>query len=413
MNAPHRRGACHGLSAPMPTGDGLLVRLMPAEPIPLEKFIAICAAARQYGNGTVEVTARGSLQVRGLTPSSAPQFASAVAALDISAIEGVPVIADPLPDDAAAVIDAANLAAAVRRAIADARLALAAKVSVVIDSGSHLHLDALAADVRLRASGQRLHVALGGDAASATPLGSITPDTAAAAVIRLLGVIAQHGPTARAVDVLGEDGIAAFRSAVDSYISAAPDLRPRPPAAAIGRHPRRNGSVALGVALAFGHAHADALCGLARIAATLGVRSIRPAPGRALLLIGAAPDDATALATAADDLGFVVRADDPRRSIVACPGKPACAFGLIAARALAAEVAPHLRARSGTIHISGCAKGCAHPAAAALTVVGTERGCGIVHDGSARAVPHRHVAPADVVAEIVRIAIPSSEAVHG
>jgi hypothetical protein len=104
-----------------------------------------------------------------LTPSWAPQFASAVAALDISAIEGVPVIADPLPDDAAAVIDAANLAAAVRRAIADARLALAAKVSVVIDSGSHLHLDALAADVRLRASGQRLHVALGGDAASATP----------------------------------------------------------------------------------------------------------------------------------------------------------------------------------------------------------------------------------------------------
>src|SRR6195256_3575306 len=126
MNAPHRRGACPGLSAPMPTGDGLLVRLMPAEPIPLEKFIAVCAAARQYGNGTVEVTARGSLQVRGLTPSSAPQFASAVAALDISAIEGVPVIADPLPDDAAAVIDAANLAAAVRRAIADARLALAA-----------------------------------------------------------------------------------------------------------------------------------------------------------------------------------------------------------------------------------------------------------------------------------------------
>jgi precorrin-3B synthase len=412
MNAPHRRGVCPGLSAPMPTGDGLLVRLMPAEPIPLENFIAVCAAARQCGNGTLEVTARGSLQVRGLTPSSAPQFASAVAALDISAIEGVPVIADPLPDDAA-VIDAANLAAAVRGAIADARLALAAKVSVVIDSGSHLHLDALAADVRLRANGQRLHVALGGDAASATTLGSITPEMAAAAVVRLLGVIAQHGPTARAVDVLCEDGIAAFRTAVDDYISAAPDLRPRPPAAAIGRHPRRNGSVALGVALAFGHAHADALCGLARIAGTLGVRSIRPAPGRALLLISAAPDDATALATAADDLGFVARVDDPRRSIVACPGKPACASGLIAARALAAEVAPHLPARSGTIHISGCAKGCAHPAAAALTVVGTERGCGIVRDGSARAAPHRYAAPADVVAEIVRIAITSSEAAHG
>jgi precorrin-3B synthase len=55
------------------------------------------------------------------------------------------------------------------------------------------------------------------------------------------------------------------------------------------------------------------------------------------------------------------------------------------------------------IHISGCAKGCAHPGAAALTVVGTERGCGIVHAGSARAVPSSHVDPADIIAEIEHI----------
>ena len=29
MNAPYRRGACPGLSAPMQTGDGLLVRMRP------------------------------------------------------------------------------------------------------------------------------------------------------------------------------------------------------------------------------------------------------------------------------------------------------------------------------------------------------------------------------------------------
>jgi precorrin-3B synthase len=417
MSAPYRRGACPGLSAPMPTGDGLLVRLMPAEPMPLEEFIAVCAAARQYGNGTVEVTARGSLQVRGLTSSSVPLFASAVAALDISAIEGVPVIADPLPDDAAALIDAANLAAAVRRAIADARLALGAKVSVVIDGGGRLHLDALSADVRLRATGSarapRLHVALGGDAASATPLGSISPDMAAALIVRLLGVIAQRGTAARATDMLRDEGIAAFRSVASEFVAPASSPPRRPTAEPIGRHPLRDGAVALGVALAFGHARTDALCDLARLAAPRGVRSVRPVPGRTLLLIGAAPADAAVLATAAENLGFVVRTDDPRCSIIACPGKPACASGLIAARALAMEVAPYLSAQSKTIHISGCAKGCAHPAPAALTVVGTERGCGIVHDGSARATPHRHVAPADAVAEIVRIAAQESEAVHG
>lgn len=413
MNAPYRRGACPGLSAPMPTGDGLLVRFMPAEPMQLQDFIAVCTAARQYGNGTVEITARGSLQVRGLTPSSAPPFAAAVAALEISADEGVPVIADPLPDDPAALIDTTALTSAVRRAIADARLALAAKVSVVIDGGGRLHLDALSADVRLRASGHRLHIALGGDAASATPLGSIAPDMAATVVVRLLGAIAKRGNAARATDLLRDEGIAAFRSVVDEFVVPAASPPRRPAAGPIGRHPLRDGTLALGVALAFGHAHADALCDLAHIAAMRGVRSIRPVSGRALLLIGATPDDAAALAIAAENLSFIAQADDPRRSIVACPGKPACASGLIAARALAMEVAPHLPSRGKTIHISGCAKGCAHPASAALTVIGTERGCGIVRNGSARAAPYRHADPADVVAEIVRLATPSSEAVHG
>ena len=419
MTAPHRRGACPGLSAPMPTGDGLLVRFMPAECIVLDAFAAICAAARQHGNGAVEITARGSLQVRGLTPRSAPLLASAIAALDIAAVDGVPVIADPLADDPHAIIDSAGLAATLRQAVADARLELAPKVSVIVDGGGHLHLDTLAADVRLRAIGcaqaPRLHVALGGDAGSAMPLGSIAPDTAADVVVRLLGAIAARGRKARAADILRTDGIDAFHSIVDGHITAAPDLLPRPPAEAIGRHPLRDGSIAVGVALPFGHAHADALTQLARIAAAHAVPSVRPAPGRALLLVGVGHEDVASLATAAERLGFVVRADDPRRRVAACPGKPACASGLIAARALATEIARRLppRREAVAIHISGCAKGCAHPAPAALTVVGTERGCGIVRHGSARATPHHYVDGADVVAEVVRISVETSEAVHG
>jgi precorrin-3B synthase len=109
--------------------------------------------------------------------------------------------------------------------------------------------------------------------------------------------------------------------------------------------------------------------------------------------------------------GFIVHTDDPRRRIVACPGKPACASGLIAARALAADLARHLSAHGEAVHISGCSKGCAHPAAAALTVVGTERGCGIVRHGSASATPNYHVEAAKLVGEIVRIVEPG-EAVH-
>ena len=105
MNASHRRGACPGLTAPMLTGDGLLVRFAPADRIALDAFTALCAAARRHGNGTLEISARGSLQVRGLSARSAPAFALAVGALAIAAVDGVSVIVDPLADDPDALID--------------------------------------------------------------------------------------------------------------------------------------------------------------------------------------------------------------------------------------------------------------------------------------------------------------------
>lgn len=83
MTALHIRGDCPRLAEPMQTGDGLLARLVTAGPIPIDAFAAFCAAAQKHGNGILEISARGNLQVRGLTPDSAPLFASAVAELDI------------------------------------------------------------------------------------------------------------------------------------------------------------------------------------------------------------------------------------------------------------------------------------------------------------------------------------------
>jgi precorrin-3B synthase len=85
----------------------------------------------------------------------------------------------------------------------------------------------------------------------------------------------------------------------------------------------------------------------------------------------------------AERLGFITEASDPRRRIAACPGAPSCAHGLIAARALAAEVARHVSLPGDgiAVHVSGCAKGCAHPKPALFTIVGAEQGCGIVRDG--------------------------------
>jgi len=388
MNAPYRRGACPGLSAPMQTGDGLLVRLMPAGTIGLEPMESLCAAARRHGNGIIEVTARGSIQVRGLGAASAATFADAVARLGIAAQDGVPIIVNPLAGlDLDETIDATALAAALRRALATQSFALSPKVSVAIDGGSALHLDALGADVRLRAEasdGIRLHVAIGGDAATAIALGAVAAARVVETVVGLLDVIAAHGREARARDILRLEGVGAFRAAAGTRWIEAPPPAPRPAAEPIGTHTLRAGQVAVGVGLAFGHADATTLQKLLDAATSGGAQGLRAAPGRALLFVGLRRDRVPPLVVAAGKLGFITDPDDPRRRVVACAGAPICGSGEIPARALSlqvAQAAAGLIATGEVIHISGCPKGCAHRGTAALAAVGRAGQCDLLVDG--------------------------------
>jgi precorrin-3B synthase len=405
MSAAFVRGACPRLAEPMPTGDGLLARLVPARPTPIDAFAALCAAARAHGNGIVEISARGSLQVRGLTPVSAPLFAAQVAALDIDLCDSVPVLAGPLPDNPTALADAPALANELRERIGAARLILAPKVSVIVDGGGHPSLDALVADVRLRAvhtvEGINLLVSLAGDATSATPLGMVAPRDAPEVVLTLLSAIAALGPDARARDLLRSETLKGVADRLEAPIQ----LPARPPAETIGLHRLKDGGCAIGVALEFGQAQARHLISLAGIAKANGATWAATAPGRTLLLGSIGEMTGLALATAADNLGFVVDARDARRRVVACPGAPSCASGHIPARALASEIASALSpSQAGiAVHVSGCVKGCAHPAPAPLTLVGSEHGCGVIRNGTPRATPERQIDMRDLATEAVRL----------
>jgi len=406
-----RRGACPGLSAPMPTGDGLLVRLLPAGTLRLDALRALCAAARAHGNGVIEITARGSIQVRGLSSDTAPRFADAIAALGIAAQDGVPVVYNALAGlDREEIVDAAALAADLRRTLGETSLhqRLAPKISVVVDGGG-IGLDDLATDIRLRAvavnGGATLEIAVGGDAASATKLGAVMPDHGVAAVMRLLDVIAQRGRTARARDVIAADA-GAFRAAIaDLLLGGVSRGRPWTSRRAIDAHKLCDGSLAIGIDLPFGHTDAPTLECLADAAASVGAVGIRAAAGRTLMIVGVPPAKAPDLLGAAHHLGFIIAADDPRRHVFACAGAPACASANIAARSTAAEIvasaAPHLN-DDFQIHISGCPKGCAHPAAAALTVVGGADGCALIAGGTARDAPFAVAAPDALSAALMR-----------
>ena len=237
----------------------------------------------------------------------------------------------------------------------------------------------------------------------------VTPKDAVEAILALLALIAERGPEARASD------LALVPAALRSRLEAAIPFTPPRRADAIGLHLLKDGAYALGLGLAFGHAHAEALSELALTARKNGAVWVRPAPGRALLLGPLSRAKAAKTRQVAANLGFVTEASDPRRRIAACPGAPFCAYGLIAARALAAEIARHVPLageRGILLHVSGCCKGCAHPAPAPLTVVGTEKGCGLVRNGVARAVPTNYVDPSDLIAALRGATEKTREAAH-
>ncbi|TGQ69585.1 precorrin-3B synthase [Mesorhizobium sp. M00.F.Ca.ET.186.01.1.1] len=461
MNAFSRRGTCPALSAPMQTGDGLLVRLNPvAGGLSPRLLIEVAQSALRHGNGIMEVTARGSLQIRGLTAEGARLLAMEVDALGIEVRTGVPVETGPLAGiDPHEIADPRPLAEEIRRAIEEAGLApgLGPKVSVVVDGGGQLKLDAVTADVRLTAvrsgAGVQWQVSVAGDGQSARLLVAAEGDAARDVAVAVLRMVAEKGREAHARDLsetqlVSLAGWPCLTGSREAPPSVLPDISPtrgeielsspispisnveseaaaakllispqmgemsgRTEGGAVERNPLPIGlfdltnAYALGIGLPYGSMPAQNLIKLASRASELGTNEIRLAPGRALLFLGQPLSANQPLQLTAADLGFVTTPADPRTRIAACPGTPACASGRIATR----DIAEAIAAENGdsldfTLHISGCAKGCAHPGPAALTIVGGENGAGLVVNATAKALPAGYRPGYDAARGIGRVA---------
>lgn len=357
----YRRGACPSLDAPMQTGDGLLSRLRIAGGrLTPAQLSAIAALAAEHGNGLVEITARGNLQVRGLTPASTAPFARAIESL-LTIERGLVVETPPLAgDDPTEIADPRPLAASIRAASVLLAARLGPKVTVVVDGNGKLNLSQLKADIRLTAIGSDQWACAVG-----TRSDVILRNEALMVTLRALREIADLGMAARATDLPGSPSLPRLTK------TASP----------IGAFALRHTN-AIGIALPFGSSDHAALTALADTATALGITEFRLAPHHTLLAIGAP----AGFVRAAADLGFITDPADPRCRISACIGSDGCASGLIPARSIAASLAAHLPAAT-SLHVSGCIKGCAHPRRADVTLVGRADGYGLVIDGLAGDTP--------------------------
>jgi len=461
MNVPMRRGVCPSLSRPMQTGDGLLVRLRPLEGgLSPEQLGLLADAAASFGNGVLEVTRRGNLQIRGLSAESAVGLADAVNAIGIAIAGGVPVETGPLAGlDTREIADPRPVARAIREAIAGAGFVsrLGPKVSVVVDGGGALPMDEVAADLRLVAQGEgRWLVSVGGTAKEASSFGVVAEGEAANVALSVLEIVAAKGLRARSRDLTLPDTMKIWRPTLPpsglpaispsrgeimpavvagafsstSKIGAAADdsvisplegemaaLRPRlrrPEGGNVGRISSPigmfslvGGKFALGIGLPFGQTSAQALHGLAEKARAYGASEIRFTPGRALLAVGLAAEGCGRLKEAARALGFVTDPADPRLFIAACAGSPACRSAFIATKAIAADIArsaADLLDGSFILHVSGCPKGCARPPAPLLSLVGTApESCEMRLEGRDAAIAQ--AGGGDAAARIVELAL--------
>ena len=355
------KGWCPGALRPMASGDGLVVRVrLPFGRMTPHQALGIAQAARLRGNGQLELSGRANLQLRGVTEASHRPLLSDLAALgvldsDLTLESRRNILLSPFwtADDGTTL-----LAAALKSRLMDLP-DLPGKFGHVIDIGPNRVLAEASGDLRLERGVSGGLILRADGAALGQP---VTPKTAIPALIALAHWFVDHG------------GITQGRGRMRALIQRAliqPTLTQRgptppkateAPVAAAAAPPPGTTPHGILAAFEFGSITADTLTALAGLG-----HSLRLTPWRMVLFENLTDPAALHLIP-----GVITDPDNPLLAVRACPGAPFCPQGLGATRDLARSLARSLLARvpkGQILHISGCAKGCAHPLAADLTLV--------------------------------------------
>lgn len=373
---PGIRGWCPGLHTPMEAADGWLVRVRP----PLGRLSTtqarhVAQAARRHGNGLIELTSRGNLQLRGLTPDSARAFAhdmrnAGLASADAATEARRGLLLSPLAGiDPKAAQDAPDVIRALDTALAGAvtLCGLPAKFLIAVDCGGYVPAGTLRADIMARAEGNGWLVVCG-ERAYPCAGGDVAP-----VVLAIAHALAAMTPPAR---TLRDPARARAAFAHAGLLDAT-----RPAPAAAGHAPPLAGPLpghAMGAVLPPGPIDASMLEAVAGWCDSAGNGHMRIGPWRTMVLEDCATPPPIA--------GLITRADDPRLRVWACIGARGCACAAHDVVADALHLAPDLP-DGVSLHVSGCTKGCAHPARADITLVAQAHGYGLCPHGRADDTP--------------------------
>jgi precorrin-3B synthase len=393
------KGWCPTLLDPMPSGDGWLVRIKPsAATLGAEAARLVARLAARHGNGHIDLTSRANLQVRGLTPDSAERFAETVIGQGLAEVNPAReairnVMASPLGrDDPSAGFDSHEVARALESMLArePELVVLPAKFGFLVDGGGTLPLQGVRADLMVRAFGKSIAIHLDGGEFAVSCTASTAAHMAKSLALAFLHLSRNRlQRSTRMRDLVRSVGEAAIFNAAGLETLASPQLDQPAPPPPVGFTPiAGQGEGLFGIGLPFGRIEADQLARLAGFAECYGDGTHRTTPWRILLLVGIDAASTDRLGEEIRDIGLIAEPSDARLYIYACVGAPACVSATVKARADAERLAAISGIGIGTtIHVSGCAKSCAHRGPAAVTLVGRDGRYDLVRSGAANDKP--------------------------
>jgi precorrin-3B synthase len=397
-----RPSACPGLFRIAASRDGGICRVkLPIGHLTTAQAYAVAAAAGRFGSSMIELTNRANLQIRGVHPDAGAALADTLIAAGLGPARPETddirnVMAGPTAGiDPEQQIDALPLAhGLLARIECDARLqALSPKFSVLVDGGESVAATGRAHDVWLASMGGGM-IALGFAGSPPIRLDDETPfmvipengaiAAAAAAAHLFLDIATGDAAVVRLRDLFSRMPREQFlvelseRLGVGERCGRATAAWRRPgtvDAGPIGIHlQRQQGMTYLGAAPPLARLSPAMLEQVAAISEATGDGTVRLTPWHSLIVPFVPHGEASQALAAMRDAGFVVDRRDPLSLIVACSGAVGCRAGFSDTKSDAMALAGSLGEARSTIHVSGCAKGCALPTVADATLIASGAG---------------------------------------
>ncbi|MGI9126383.1 MAG: precorrin-3B synthase [Mycobacterium sp.] len=351
--------ACPGALQVHQAADGPLARVrLPGGMITAEQLEVLAQTATRFAAGTLELTARGNLQLRGITDTAAVADAVTAAGLlpSVTHERVRNIVASPLSGRTGdGVVDVRPWVAELDRAIQDCPdlAGLPGRFLFSIDDG-RADVSGLAADAGLHAEADGASLLLAGSD-SGVRVGHREAIPALVAVARRFAGV--RGNAWRVLELDDHDVL------LDGFARSDPPARTfgpsRPP---VGWIEQSDGKVTLGAAVPLGVLSARQAQFVAAIGAPVVIT-----PWRSLLVCDLDEGVADASLRMLPPLGLVFDETSRWLDVTACVGSPGCDRSLADVRADAARVAES-GSTAGPVHYVGCERACGSPLTAEVMV---------------------------------------------